>query len=335
MAEAGFLIGVEKNPDMIRRLAYAPVLGNAGFENPRCPLISFNTHQVVASPSYHLLRMFSRHRGDELLKTVVDTYEKPQVRTGRLGIEMFDNSYEIKDVRIDGVPVSDISVLSGGWRIPESGTLLPEANRWNRVLLGDSTSYNYEYTATIRRTKGSGQLQFHLRDNGDTGEQADYISLTIGSGMSELYHQVGGVKDSLVSPVRFPFESNRWYTVRMTCENECIRCYVDGMLLHEMYMLPIPSLVSGATLDKENQVIYLKTVNTTSHEEKTSLRIEGVNIRDEAELIQLRGDAKARNTFENPEAVIPVSEPIVFSMTGTPVYNFPPNSVTILKLHIE
>lgn len=53
--------------------------------------------------------MFTRHRGNEVLKTIVDTYEKPQVRTGRAGVEMFDNSYEFKDVRIDGVPVSDIS----------------------------------------------------------------------------------------------------------------------------------------------------------------------------------------------------------------------------------
>ena len=29
---------------------------------------------------------------------------------------------------------------------------------------------------------------------------------------------------------------------------------------------PIPSLVSVATLDKENRVIYLKVVNTTRHE---------------------------------------------------------------------
>ena len=335
VAEACFLVGAEENPDMVRRLAYAPVLGNAGFENQRHPLISFNTHQAVVSPSYHLLKMFTRHRGDEVLKTIVDTYEKPQVRMGRAGVEMFDNSYEFKDVRIDGVPVSDISVMSGGWRVPEAGMLVPEANRWNQVLFGDSTSYAYEYTATVRRTKGSGQIQLRLRDNGRTGEQADYIALTIGAGTSELYHQVGGVKDSLVSPVRFPFESNRWYTVRMTCEYERVRCYVDGVLLHEVDMRPIPSLVSVATLDKENRVIYLKVVNTTRHEEKTSLRIEGVNIRNEAELIQLRGEPEARNTFENPGAVTPVTEPIVFPMSGPLIYNFPPNSVTILKLYME
>ena len=100
-------------------------------------------------------------------------------------------------------------------------------------------------------------------------------------------------------------------------------------------MRPIPSLVSVATLDKENRVIYLKVVNTTRHEEKTSLRIEGVNIRNQAELIQLRGEPEARNTFENPGAVTPVTEPIVFPMSGPFIYNFPPNSVTILKLYME
>lgn len=47
-----------------------------------------------------------------------------------------------------------------------------------------------------------------------------------------------------------------------------VRCYVDGVLLHEVDMRPIPSLVSVATLDKENRVIYLKVVNTTRHERR-------------------------------------------------------------------
>lgn len=335
IAEACFLVGAEDNPDVVRRLAYAPVLGNVGFENQRYPLICFNTSQAVVSPSYHILKMFARYRGDEVLRTVVDTYAKPQAYTGRAGIEMFDNSYEIKEVSVDDVPVSGISVVSGGWRIEGEGGLVPEANRWNRVLFGDSTRYAYEYKAMIRRTKGSGQIQLRLRDNGRTGEQADYICMTLGLGNSELYRQAGGVKDSLVSPVPFPFESNRWYKIRMVCENEHIRCYIDDVLTHEVDMRPIPSLVSVATLDKEKRMIYLKVVNTTYHEEKTSLRIEGVSIRNEAEVIQLKGEPDARNTFDNPERVTPVASRIIFPMGSPLVYDFPPNSVTILRLEME
>lgn len=333
VGEACFLIGAEQNPDIVRRLAYAPVFGNVAFENQRTPLISFNTHQAVASPSYYLLKMFARFRGNEVLKTHVDTYCKPQAYTGQTGIEVFDNSYDIKDVKMDHIPVNEAKVISGGWRI-DNGMLVPETNRWNYILFGDSIKYTSEFTVMIRRTKGSGQIQFRLRDNGQSGEQADYVCMTVGSGNSELYHQAGGVKDTLASS-SLPFESNRWYRLRMICENEHIRCYVDDVLIHEIQMRPLPSLVSVATLDKGKNVIYLKVVNTTQHEEKTSLRFEGVSIKNDAELVQITGVPDARNTFEYPGLVIPETKQISFPMSGGMIYNFPPNSITILKLAID
>ncbi len=335
VAEACFLIGVERNPDIVQRLAYAPVLGNARFDNPRHPLITIDGNRVSLSPSYHLLKMFSRHRGDEVLRTKVDTYQRPQIQAGRVGIEMFDNSFEFKEVKVDQTPVGEISVLRGGWRVAEKGVLVPDANRWNHVLFGDSTRYDYDYSLMIRRTKGSGQIQLRLRNNGESGEQADYICMTIGRGVSELYHQAGGVKDSLVSTVPFPFESGRWYTVRMTCVNERIRCYVDNVLLHEVDLNPIPSLVSVATLDKERRMIYLKVVNTTAHEETTALRVEGGNIRGEAELVQLGGALEARDTLGEPDAIEPETRTLVFPATEPIRYSFPPYSVTILKLRLE
>lgn len=334
VCEACFLIGAEQNPDMVRRLAFAPVFGNTAFENQRFPLILFNTFQAVASPSYYLLKVFSHFRGDEVLKTLVETYHKPQAYAGWAGIEMFDNSYEIKDVKMNQTPVTEGTVKSGGWKL-DNGTLIPEANRWNYVLFGDSTKYAYEYTATIRRMKGSGQIQFRLRDNGLLGEQSDHVCMAVGLGDCELYQQAGGVKDTLASPVSLPFENNRWYKVRMVCENEFIRCYVDDVLIHEVEMRPLPSLVSIATLDKKKNMIYLKVVNTTQHEEKTALRFEGVSIRNDAELIQIIGDPEARNTFEHPELIIPQTKSISFPLSGPMIYNFPPNSITILKLFID
>ena len=335
VAEACFLVGAESNPDVVRRLAYAPLLGNAGFESQRVPLITFDTYRVAPSPSYHLLRLFSSHRGDELLPTRVDTYRKPQVSVGRAGIEMFDNSFEFKETRFDGKPIDSLSVVSGGWRLKVPGEPVPDPNRWNRVLFGDSTRYAYEYTTMIRRVKGSGQIQLRLRDNGLSGEAADYVCMTIGSGGSELYHQAGGVKESLVPPAELPFASNRWYTLRLVCENEHIRCYVDGKLLHEAEMRPIPSLVCVATIDKEKRLLYLKVVNTTWHEEKTSLNIEGVSVRDEAEVIELAGDPAARNTLDDPGRVRPVTRRVTFPLGGPMVYSFPPGSVTLLKLRVD
>lgn len=331
VAEACFLIGAEKNPDRVRRLAYAPVLGNKDFACVREPLISFDADRAVVSPSYYLWKMFARHRGDELLSMRMETYQRPRIYAGRAGIEMFDNSFEFKEVRVDRVPVSEIAVLRGGWKVKECGVLVPDANRWNHVLFGDSTKYDCDYTAWIRRTKGSGQIQLRLRDNGLPGEQADYIGMTIGRGVCELYHQSMGVRDSLASAVSFPFESGRWYKVRMTCERERVRCYVDDVLLHEVELRPIPSLVSVATLDKEKRKVYVKVVNTTAHEERTALFVEGAAVRNEVGVLQLTGDPEARNTFESPDAVVPVARTVVFPENDPFIYKFPPYSVTILE----
>ncbi len=334
IGEACFLAGAENGQDIVKRLAYAPVLGNTKYKIERYPAISFDGEKVALSPSYYLLRMFGTNRGDEVLKTEVRTYQRPQVTFGQAGIELFDNSYEFREVKIDGIPVTEGSVMTGGWTVGQ-GILTPVANRWNYILLGNPSDYDYTFSADIRRTKGSGQIQFRVRDNGLPGEQNDYIGLTIGTGVTEFYRQAGGVRDTLCTPVPYPFQSNRWYNVKIACKGEQIGYFVNDTLVHEAILPGIPSLISTATLNKETHTIILKVINTTQHEEKTELDLQGVSIKNTAEIIQLAGDPEARNTYSKPDAIVPETKEISFSLSGPRVYNFPPNSITIMKLKID
>ncbi|MGM9758628.1 MAG: alpha-L-arabinofuranosidase C-terminal domain-containing protein, partial [Parabacteroides sp.] len=184
IGEACFLIGVEHNPSMVRRLAYAPVLQHAEFPTERPGLIEFDRYRTAVSPSYWVWKLFNDYRGDDVVKTSVQTYGRPQVSFGRAGIEMFDNSFDFRNVCLDGRPVTDAQVLTGGWQVTD-GTLTPDANRWNYLLAGDSTAYNYIFSAELRRTKGSGQIQLRVRDNGRLADSTDYICMTVGSGQSE------------------------------------------------------------------------------------------------------------------------------------------------------
>ena len=84
-------------------------------------------------------------------------------------LELFDNSYDFEDVRIDGKPVTDAIVRTGGWKV-NNGTLTPDANRWNYILMGDSTAHDYTFSMRVRRNKGSGQIQLRVRDNGKEGD---------------------------------------------------------------------------------------------------------------------------------------------------------------------
>lgn len=334
IGEACFLLGVENSPEVVRRLAYAPVLGNVNYDFRRYPAISFNNHQAVGSPSFYLLKMLAENRGDEVLKTEMETYSRPQVTFGRAAIELFDNSYDFEDVRIDDVPVTDATVKTGGWNV-DNGRLTPVANRWNYILMGDSTAHDYTFSMRVRRTKGSGQIQLRVRDNGKDGDACDYIAMAINPGSCEFYRQSGAVRDTLRSPRSYSFESNRWYDLKIVCNDETISCYVDNEQVHQVELPPLPSLVSVATLDKENNTILLKVVNTTQHEEKTALDVLGVNVRNDAEVIQLTGEPLGRNTFAEPEKVVPLQKSTTFSLGGPMVYSFPPNSITIMKLQID
>ncbi|WP_303025959.1 alpha-L-arabinofuranosidase C-terminal domain-containing protein, partial [uncultured Parabacteroides sp.] len=145
----------------------------------------------------------------------------------------------------------------------------------------------------------------------------------------------GGVRDTLCTPVPYPFQSNRWYNVKIACKGEQIGYFVNDTLVHEAILPGIPSLISTATLNKETHTIILKVINTTQHEEKTELDLQGVSIKNTAEIIQLAGDPEARNTYSKPDAIVPETKEISFSLSGPRVYNFPPNSITIMKLKID
>lgn len=334
IGEACFLLGVENKPTAVKRLAYAPVLGNVGYPLRRYPLILFDNRRSVATPSYYVWQLLATHRGDEWLKTSVKTYERPQVTFGRVAIELFDNSFEIAEAAIDGRLIEEGQVLTGGWQV-NAGSLVPEANRWNYLLAGDSGTYDYTFTARIRRTKGSGGLHLHVRDNGRRGEQADFIAMTLGTGTTGLFRQAGGVRDSLSAPKTFPLENNRWYTVRVECREERIRGYIDGALVHQADLSPLPSLVAVATRDTSAGVVWLKVVNTTRHEEKTELNIQGVNVGNQLEVIELAGSPEMRNSFDDPQAVLPRRKTVSFSLGGPMIYHFPPSSLTILRLEEE
>jgi len=316
IAEACFLIGVEGNPDGIKRLAYTSVLGNTTYDNQQSPLLSFNNTQVVASPSYYLLQLFNKHLGDNILNTTVNTFLKPQVTPGRACLEVFDNGYEIRQVKMNNT----------------IGDTVLYPNKLNTIVIGDSSVYNYDFSTTIKRTKGNETMRFYVRDNGNREDEAEYICMTLGSSGSELFYQAGSVKDSLSSAQTFDFENERWYNLRINCKNDTIRCYIDGELLHETALSPLPSLVSLAVLDNKDNAIILKVVNTTHHDEKTEIHIQGIGIQKQAEIIELSGLPDERNTFDEPTNIIPIQKTISFSSKRNPVYNFPANSITIMKL---
>ncbi len=330
IGEASFLTVIEQHPDLMSRIAYFPVLGHVDYTQSRWPLLLFDNHQVVPSPSYYMFQMFAGHRGEEVLPTTVDTYMRPSVTSGYASVYMFDNCYTFEETRLDGRPIEQGKVVGGSWTV-NNGSLQPVPNRWNYLLMGDSTATDYTFQTRINRTKGSEPIQFRVRNNGLSQEQQDYICFRIGDGKASLLHQSGNVTDSLSSAIAYPLRNNRPYDVRIRCAKDTICCYVDGALVQKAVLRAYPSLSSVVTIDHTNHCLYLKVVNTTQHEEKTELDIRGVSVSNTAEVIELSAEMEAMNTFEHPDRIKPVKKEVSFMMGIPKVYKFPPSSITILK----
>jgi alpha-L-arabinofuranosidase len=200
------------------------------------------------------------------------------------------------------------------------------------MIAGDSTVYNYEFTARVRRRQAKGKIRVQVRDNGRVEEQRDCISLIIANGMAGLYHCSGKVERLLAPSVATNMGEGRWQMLKIVCENEKIDCYLEDVLLTGATVPSSPSLVTVATRELATNTILLKVVNTTHHEEWASLAIEGGNMEGDVEMIRLTGPANGRNTLSQPDAIKPEREKIHFSFRRPITCVFPANSVTILRL---
>jgi alpha-N-arabinofuranosidase len=76
IGDAGFMTEMEKNSDIVVMNGYAPMFVNVnpGARQWRPNLIGYDGLRVYGSPSYHAIKMFSTHLGDQILKsTATDT----------------------------------------------------------------------------------------------------------------------------------------------------------------------------------------------------------------------------------------------------------------------
>ncbi|KAK7290735.1 hypothetical protein RIF29_05366 [Crotalaria pallida] len=73
IAEAGFLIGLENNSDVVSMISYAPLFVNANDRRWNPDAIVFNSFQLYGTPSYWVQKFFSESSGATLLNSSLQT----------------------------------------------------------------------------------------------------------------------------------------------------------------------------------------------------------------------------------------------------------------------
>lgn len=251
---------------------------------------------LVRTPSYYIWQLFADHRGRRLLATDITTARKPLLTYGR----------------------ASVSVIGDAFAVESADTV------------GSAEACNYTFTARLlRKSPGSsGSVRLRVRDNGLPGARRDAIALELTDSTAQLIHLAGTLERVLAGPVAV-MPAAGWMEAKVECADEVIRGYINNVRVIEGTVPSLPSLVAVATSEPSSRTIILKVANTTQHDERTALRIEGGRVASSVHVVSLSAPASARNTPDRPTAVMPVIRNVRLSRWPT-VYVFPANSVTIL-----
>ena len=113
MAEAAYMVGLERNSDIVRMASYAPLLARVGNTQWTPDLIYFTDDAVHASAAYDVHALFSAHRGERVLPVTlvgVPTSEQPEPRLGPVRLSSPGARTLFTDIVADDVALPDIVV---------------------------------------------------------------------------------------------------------------------------------------------------------------------------------------------------------------------------------
>ena len=128
LAEAAFLLGAERNQDIVRLTAYAPLFQNTDYTGWKPNMIVFDNHQVYGIPSYHAVSLLGKYRGEEVIETHSECGAKPPIYKGISGIMCEQEGLLYKNVTINGKSAEASRCIYGD--------VVKEGDSW-KMVFGD------------------------------------------------------------------------------------------------------------------------------------------------------------------------------------------------------
>ena len=100
LAEALFMMGMERNSDVVVMSSYAPLFVNVNDRKWNPDMIQFDADRVCGTPSYYAHKLFAENRGDVVLRTEVNGPTKTMQASGGIGLGTWATQSEYKDIEV-------------------------------------------------------------------------------------------------------------------------------------------------------------------------------------------------------------------------------------------
>jgi len=352
LGEAAFMVGMERNADLVRMASYAPTFVNIRDRRWNPNMIVFNTSQAYGTPSYHAIKMFSLNRPDRVLPTTVElSVDSSGLRQehlrGAIALSAWNTMAEFKDVRVEKngkvLFEDDFSRGAGHWTQKQDrwdvidGSFRNESTVMEAIATaGDSTWTDYSLILKARKISGDEGFIVYLLRHGDN--QCIWNIGGWGNSVDVLMQDRSATRVDLGKRQVFSVAAGKWYDIRIDVKDGRLRCFLDGELRHDEQLRGpfIPSVHATSGICEQQGEVILKIVNPFA--DSKICRVELLSapgvVPEGTALVLTSGSLEDENSFEQPERVAPRTTALR-DLDGTFDYISPPNSLSIVRLKLR
>jgi alpha-L-arabinofuranosidase len=349
IGEAAFMVGLERNADLVRMASYAPTFVNVNDRRWNPNMIVYNTSQVYGTPSYHAFKMFSENRPDRVLPTTVTLAADTSALRwnhlrGGIAVSAWSTKAEFKEVRVEKngqiLFAEDVSGGTAGWKQEQdqwdvTGGTLKNRNTVIESIAGAGDTTWSDYTLSLKARKISGDEGFiiYAIRNGDN--QCLWNIGGWGNAVDVLMQERKGSRVDLGTWRAGRIETGKWYDIRVEVNGGRIKCFLNGELKHDEKLREQYGRSIYATTgirEREGEVI-VKVVNPFAEAKPCRVALAGATaVHPEGEaLVLTSGSPDDENSFDQPERV--AQRTVTLRDLG-PTFDYmcPAHSLSILKL---
>lgn len=356
LAEAAYMTGLERNGDIVRMAAYAPLFGNATASHWRPDLIWLNNSGVTPSVNYYVQKLFMNNTGSELLdsRLYFADVEQKELK-GRVGVgtwyteASFDN-VKVVDNKTGKTLLSDTfsapdfflrweNANDGNYKV-KNGKLIHVGTDMNYSDIGDAAYFGLDddmsdYTYTLEATKLDGEEGFLIpfavqdKDNNwfwNLGGWQNTVSCL--QCLSE------GVKTGQIINTVKPFtaEIGKTYTLKVVVSGTTVKCYVDDELYIDCDTAnPAEAEAYQVVSRDSNGDLIIKLVNVTGSDRTFAININGITSYQKISCSQIAAESESdENIFGEPEKCS-ISESELNDTGHKFNYTVPKFSVTVMR----
>ncbi|MDE7261090.1 MAG: carbohydrate binding domain-containing protein [Oscillospiraceae bacterium] len=329
LAEASYMVGLERNARVVGMACYAPLLCNEEYCNWRPNMLWFNNHQLMCTPSYYVQKLFMEHQGNVLLAQdltgageAVKQYPFSDFLAGGFALSGHESTVEFSDI------VS--TNLDTGERMEHPEAVMCMGNGERLVM---QTGWcNYSVSLKAREIDGWKGFYIWFARRGE-GNKLCWQLGGWNNSDSLVSEYING-RDSVLAQKERHVEKNRIYHLELQVRGRTITTYVDGEKELEAEVLPTMAepLYAVSGRDQESGDVIVKLVNILSQSQTVTIELDGMTRAAGIAHIMSGYNKDARNVLGKPETVFPREKPISFD-TDIFQWTVEPESVCILRLH--